>query len=416
MYIVHKRWKQAMSCPKMRQFKQLDAYLFIYGNNTFFDGIKVEFLHKFLKKLQKDQNNYKKTYKTMVTLSQTKQLSKRYALNGGKWGPNFEYQLGRLCRRLKSPKDHSKPNLVLINYLIPSSIIQNEKVHVTKTLGKEAVPSAISQLTQRPKRDELLMYINSQCDKYNWKNNRVTWYSLINDGTWTISKITNFRFHCHDSSFSMNLMDDHKCIMKTRNGYVMQFTHAYQFSYLDYKPFCLAYGTFWKINVAAKPYDWIDDKFASMDFIYKTGKRENGWYFMEYLVEPVFLIHDCVSFDDIKRYLSIDWQRKGSDKAFYRDFTFNMHQLMLEQDEPQYKQGSSQQIHLPCGPVFQCKAHKRSRCRQCIVDYMVFTQSHWEPKWKCNVDYHKKFFIFDAKNGLDMTLMKTVVSKNEYKY
>lgn len=412
-----------MSMPKMRQYKQLDLCLFLWGNNTFFDGIKVEFLHKFYKWLQKDQNNYKLNYKQMVTLSSTKQLSKRFALNGGKWGPNLNYCMGRLCRTLKNPKDHSKPNPALINYLIPTGTSGIRKVEVTGCEGKDHQPTAICQLNQQlvkhKDRQILMNFINN--GSHSWSDSNISWADIqSNNSNWQVQKITHFRFHCHDASFAMSLSKETRCIMKTDQNYVFQFANAYKIQHLDHEPILLARGTFWKIESSKRQYKWLNDQFSSLDLI-DYNKRTNGWYSMTNLVEPVFIIHRCVRFNDVIDTLPREWRKHGIHKAFYRDYTFNMHQLMLEKDElcrdnSKRKRKRGEKICLPCGPVFQCKLHKRLRCNQCSTNFMVFPRSHWKNKWKCNTQYNSCFYVLDSKNGLAMTLMKTVQCRSEFLY
>lgn len=412
---VDDAWKEAMSFPKMRQFKQLDMYLSIFGNNVFFDGIKVEVMHKLYKYFQIHQSNHKYRYKSGVVRFITKMLVKLFVVNGGKWGPNFEFSLGRLCAKLKDPKDHSKPNLVLLNYLIPVGRKPIPKIHITTVQGVNHRPSALSSLESHGYLVQLMAFINEAAT---WTNDTIRWSHIVRRGSdWSVQKVKTFRFHCRNGSFAMRLNDENKCIMKTNNGYVYQFKNAYKLNFLDEEPILLAFGSIWPLRSSIRPNDWVNDKFSSLSSI-KHSNRKNCWYLMVNLQEPVFLIHCCVRFEQVQQNLPEPF-KSSSVTGFYKKYSFNLHDLMLRKEECQSR-AIRNRIILPCGPVFKCRAHNKSRCRdrQCQRGrgYLKYPVSRWKQVWKCNLEEEDSFYVFDLDNGLAMTLMKSVHTDTEYEY
>lgn len=400
-----------MSFPKMRQFKQLDLCLSLFGNNVFFDGVKVEVMHKGAKYFQIHRDNHKMAYKTAVTRNSTKQFTKRFAMNGGRWGRHFQYYLGRLCRQLKDPKNHDKPNMALKNYLMPIGRQQQPKVEITTTQGVKRRPSAIDQVFGHGFRSQLLQYINAGAY---WTDQAIWWNDICCKGSnWKVQKVVTFRFHCRNSSFGMRLEGNNKCIMKTNNGYIFQFKNAYKFTYGNHEPILLAFGSFWAMVPSFRPNGWINDKFSSLNAI-NQNKRQNGWYFMTNLIEPVFLIHRCVRFENIQNTLPEKFKNQSA-VGFYKKFSFNMHSLMLAKQTCESSE-ARKKIELPCGPVFKCKKHEKSRCFHCTTRFMVFPQSDWKQTWKCNITTNPWFNVLDFDNGLAMTLMKSVHSKCDYQY
>ena len=92
-----------------------------------------------------------------------------------------------------------------------------------------------------------------------------------------------------------------------------------------------------------------------------------------------------------------------------------MRKLLLDKHEYHSKKVRND-IQLPCGPIFKCKQHSRSRCEQCTVHNHYFDQKQWTMKWVCNKHVESRFRILDSKNGLHMTLMKTVEQSHRYIY
>ena len=92
-----------------------------------------------------------------------------------------------------------------------------------------------------------------------------------------------------------------------------------------------------------------------------------------------------------------------------------MHKLMLDKSE--YSSANVRNdIQLPCGPIFKCKKHARSRCDECLLQNHYYDEQVWRMKWKCNKHISTRFRVLDSKNGLHMTLMKTVKDSHRFIY
>ena len=131
---------------------------------------------------------------------------------------------------------------------------------------------------------------------------------------------------------------------------------------------------------------------------------------MTQIEEPVFLIHNCVPFADIR--VNIQLKDESFEHLtkynFYQNLIWNSHQCH------EYKQQhpNERNIILPCGPRYICKKHNLCYCIICsrnnISNKPQYNQQQWKIEWKCNTHINPHFWIFDSNNGLVMTLMKTV--------
>ena len=91
-----------------------------------------------------------------------------------------------------------------------------------------------------------------------------------------------------------------KCLVKTSHGYVMKFNTVLQVLYQDNPPLHIAKGEYFEIcdsrNTNA---DWTTDMYSSMDYI-NVNDSQNGWCFINNIEEPICLIHNCLSFTQVK--------------------------------------------------------------------------------------------------------------------
>ena len=418
-------WGKSLNTPKMRQLKQFLICLQLFNSNSFFDGKKVEYAHLRGKTKLTKHNNHKEAFKKAVTKNDAKNLQLIYAIGGGHWGPNFEYCLGRKCLSLRDAKKPPQPNPAMIRFMLPRGITPKLKFYASQFFGdnkkepgsrKKQNPlsfkstKAINSISSHGYISELMMHINAASPDDAIK---ITWLELLAHDLWSLKKVSSFRFFNHHQSFSMKLTHNCKCIMKTNNNEIFKFKHAYKFKYNDECEILVAFGLLFPIHVSSNPNTWLNEKFTSMDYI-NIRERRSCWYFCTNFVEPVFLIHECVSFDSIRSTLPRGWRRKNSE-AFYHNFAFNLYKLQLEKDE-YVSVKVRKKIQLPCGPIFKCKKHCKSRCAECPVLNHFYEQSKWEMNWKCNKTRSSRFRIFDSKNGLNMTLMKTVTEAHDFVY
>ena len=391
----------------------------MWNNNNFFDGKKLEQKHIPGKDKQTKHDNHQQPFKKSVTEHSVNVLRMRYVVGGGHWGPNLEYCLGKKCLALKDPKNCNLPNIVMKNYMMPRGCTIKLKFNVTQYYGdvkqnrenplSRKSTTAIANIVKHGEFNQLMAHINSACPD----DSDLTWHELLANKLWSIKEASAFRFHHHHSTFKMRLHKHAKCLMKTNNNHVFQFTNVYCFKYKGEFEVLLGFGNLWPIHASITPDEWNDDNFDSFDFV-KNNERKRGWYFCSNLVEPVFLLHECVSFDDIRANLPFHWRHQSSE-AFYHNFAFNMRKLLEHRDEFECSQ-VRRSIELPCGPVFCCQKHNRIRCNVCVVADNVYDQRDWQMKWKCNDGRNSRMRVFDSKQGLCMTLMKTVTDSHKFIY
>ena len=68
----------------------------------------------------------------------------------------------------------------------------------------------------------------------------------------------------------------------------------------------LMHGKYWGINKSKTPDEFCNDFYTSMDHV-NINEYDIGWNFLTNIEEPIFFIHDCVSFNQkIKRQLPQD--------------------------------------------------------------------------------------------------------------
>ena len=407
--IVENRWGQALNIPKMRHFKQIFPYLRLFNLIRFMDGKFVELLHDIGKTLQREHSNHHTTHKEQVSKQSFRMLTMLYIMNGGKWGLDMEHHLGNRCLNLRDPKDATRLNPAITNFKIPIQSPQQHKFQITGLYDKEREPSTIQQILQHRKTNIFMQFVNHGLDSL---NNNLTWKQLINDNNINVRTVKQFRFHQHHSSFVVNFANKHICLMKNNNNQVCKFKRVYLIQYPGNRDILIGYGSIWPIYHSNTTTQWIDNKFNSMDFI-DNDDRHAQFFFVTNMQEPIILIHECVSFDNIQSTLPSDWQNVSSHQ-FYTDFAFNMHKIKQDiQDQPQEAQNRMQ---CPCGPVFKCKEHHRRHCQQCTTHNEVYSRQKWNVSWQCNTNRNTQYRILDAQNGFNMTLMKTVQSEGRNQY
>ena len=364
------------------------------------------------KKKQTQHNNHKEAWKTSVSKNDAKYLQLCYALGGGRWGNNFEYNLGDACLSLKIQKSPTT-DPAMIHFLIMmfhnkrNSCIHNILVMKKKQRFMEKAESTVIQVTdcfgyiEKHATRELMLHLNAATSE---DVPDVTWFELKGHPLWSVKKISAFRFYNHHHSFSMSLSgpkihnkNKKKCIIKTNDNRILKFKHAYQFKYNNALEIVVAFGIIMPIHVSDRPHNWLDDKFQSMDYV-DMKDRKCSWYFCTNFVEPVFLIHECVNLDIVRRKLPYHWRHQDSN-AFYHDFAFNMYKMAMDKDE-YHSSNVKKSIQLPCGPIFKCIQHHKTRCEDCPLEHYFFHQKQWKMHWVCNETQCSRYRILDAKNGL----------------
>lgn len=389
--------------PKMRGLKQMFISLYLYNNNKFIDGKKVEWAHQIGKVLQTRHNNFKNVYKTSASNGCFDRLSLIYLINGGRWGPRWQYSLGPKAINLKDPDKAHKPHPALCTWMIDCNKNQMYKIKVTQCYSDQTLPR---NYWNNVLLDESLQKLNQIL--------RLAFHDPtfeIDQSDYTsqcsFKRIKCMHFQSGNCSFAVNFSqvdrDQHaKCLVKINRNYVMEFNTAVRVKYMNLAPVLLCKGTYWESFDGLDDSTWINNGFGSLKWIDKNDGKI-GWNFLTNINEPVFLIHNCVQ-------LKADLQKKMPNEfAKLNQYDWIQNKCYWSHRLHEWKRTSnvSDNIDLPCGPEWICKRHTVAGCQQCQSHSGVFPTTKWKLKWHCNVHKDPHFWVLDSANGLVMTLMKS---------
>ena len=182
----------------------------------------------------------------------------------------------------------------------------------------------------------------------------------------------------------------------------MKFTLAFEIKFQDETPLYMCKGDYWPIHHSNNPDQWLDDLYSSMDYI-DLKQKNTGWLFLTNIKEPVFLLHHCVSFDQVKSQLptfieDINKYDYIQNSVYWCN---KLHRWQKEHDK-------RKRVNLPCGPYYRCTKHKKMLCQTCVVNNNKYTNDTWELKYKCNMKMSSNMWILDSRNGLNMTMIQTI--------
>ena len=201
--------------------------------------------------------------------------------------------------------------------------------------------------------------------------------------------------------------------MKTNTNHICQFSHVYVVRVVAHEDVILGFGSFWPVVKSSQRNKWLKNQWKSMDYIDKKQHVE-GFFYVTNVVEPVILIHECLSFASVRSTLSHDW-RAMDPIDFCKNYAYNMHKLQEEYLAISNRKRQAK-IRLPCGPHFKCKKHDRMHCRRCMTQREVYNKKKWNVIWWCNTKHCSIYRILDEQNGLNMTLMQTVQCAQHHIY
>ena len=400
--IVDLHWSETLNTPKMRGLKQMFISLTLYNCNRWIDGIKVELAHQWPKNQQLRKNNSRQAYKTMVTNACGCNLSLLYVFNDGHWGSEWQYSLGPKARQLKDPDDPTKPHSLIAKWMIPTDEEYPDQLQITQTFAhSNCEDDKIAEILFDEHTPELLQIIQNALELP-----QLTVDELKSELTCTVDRIQSFRFHASNQSFAINFKKLHNthdvCLVKLIHGYVMKFVDAFVMQYKNFEPLYLCKGSYWKIYSSDNPNQWHGDLYSSMDYINHTQKR-TGWSLMNYITEPVFLIHNCVSFTTVQSQCPT-CVKDITKYDFIQNLVYWSNRMQNEVRQTRAKNTAV----LPCGPVYVCTKHAQVCCPACTSSNIEYESDSWTIEWWCNMQLHPHMWVLDAKNGLVMTRMKTV--------
>ena len=393
-----------MSTPKMRGFKQIFLTMKLYNNNTFVDGKKVEYAHQLGKGLQTKHSNWKQQYKDNVSDKSFGQLVMSYAVNGGRWGSNWEYGLGESLLNLKDPFKAHLPHPCLLKWLIPANIENLDKLEIGRFwTEKESRKRDWDYIYSGDTINQLFQLLENHFDT----DVNVRWGNL--DQLFRMKHIQSFRFHAGLLSFGVNFADhaygkQARCQVKITGGYVSEFKDAFAAVHVDGRQVLLFKGRFWKVFGSRHPNTWVNDLYSSMDYI-DWNRGFDGWTFMNKIVEPVLLIHNCVKFPTVQATLPDPWRSMDVHK-YNRNCLYFYHRLKMQVEAA--NNNSNRPPSLPCGPFFQCIKHQAAGCTRCKSDDGQYDRTHFDIVWECNTSRNPHWWVWDSANGLGLALTGTV--------
>lgn len=133
-------------------------------NNDFIDGKELEIYHKLPKWLQQKFSNHKGLSKYWISIKCFRMLSLLYIMNGGKWGPNWKYEIGTEGIKLKDLKDECKYGWnFMVNIEEPIYLIHDcvgLSSQIKRQLAPECCPKNKYVWTQ------YMLYWSNRCHEY----------------------------------------------------------------------------------------------------------------------------------------------------------------------------------------------------------------------------------------------------------
>ena len=82
-----------------------------------------------------------------------------------------------------------------------------------------------------------------------------------------------------------------KCLVKMDKNCIMD---VLQVTYQG-NAIVVCHGTYWPTHYSENINDWLDNGYASMDYILENESKQD-WNLMQNITEPVFVIQDCIRY------------------------------------------------------------------------------------------------------------------------
>ena len=354
-----------MSTPKMRGLKQILISLKLYNTNRFIDGKIVELAHQIGKHLQLRHNNNKQQYKQMVCNGCFNKLSLLYIFNKGRWGSNWEYRVGTKARNLKDADNNNIPHRLLRKWILQDDTDSYPLIHVCDVFQEKNLEDDYwSDLFDPQYNNEFIQLVRT-----GFNDNDINLQFMQESMEWNIQRIKGFQFNKHEHTFQISYPDknnhgNQRCIVKMNSNHIMEFYDAIQVSYSgeNANTMYLCFGKYTPIHDSDDKDNWCAPNYYSMDYV-NGNEQKLGWNSMTNIIEPVYLIHECIQLtddvrrqhdmpDDIKTMGLADWSRT------LLHTNTEIHKLMEDEDfdESQFK--------WPCCAKWICKKHESS-CMRC---------------------------------------------------
>ena len=221
----------------------------LYNNNKFIDGKKLEFAHLWGKSWQRIHNNHRMPFKKMISKYAARMLTLLYVFNGGRWGSQLQYRIGRSIRNLKDPDKPNEVHHILKDLLIPTESDVSPKIEVKHWFAKNHINRNLWRTVFEDEHQQELIHLIE--DAYNMNN--LTMTEICETTAWKIKRIKGFYFHQGNNSFYMNFErkingKDNQCLVKTIHNFILKFKFAFTIQHNDHQPLHICKSVYYPIE------------------------------------------------------------------------------------------------------------------------------------------------------------------------
>ena len=250
-------WKGILSTPKMRGLKQIFIDYDLYHGNKFIDGKTLEDSHQIGKDFQTRHNNFRQSYKISVSKNCFRRLSLLYVMNGGRWGKDWNYCLGKKAMQLKNSKKPNEPHPAILSWLLPdndeykmNANNNDSNIEVTTKFSRTAYGNEWwTNILQDEYSNQLVNLLRIAFNEPD--EPALNLHDFLQSEWSLIQRIKTFRFHNGSKSFAMNFNHKYKhinanCIVKMKSNTIMKFRYAFEVTYKNQSLF-LCNGENWRI-------------------------------------------------------------------------------------------------------------------------------------------------------------------------
>ena len=159
-------------------------FAFVWEQQIYIAGKKVEIAHLWGKIWQLRHNNFKSPFKEMVSIHASRMLSLLYIFNGGRWGDELQYKIGQSVEQLRDPRNPNKIHPIMQRVIIPEPPITIPKIELKRLyksnhLSSDDIVNIFYDNTKNELNQLLAMHFENQhqcnidhiCQSNNWSIN-----------------------------------------------------------------------------------------------------------------------------------------------------------------------------------------------------------------------------------------------------
>ena len=184
-----------------------------------------------------------------------------FAMNGGKWGDSWQYQMGVKGMKLKHPRKPSEPHPLLSDWIfdIPPANDNGRAYKVTEYFGKKSIAEHFwTDTLENEDEDKLLIVLRERFDMP-----QLELQELWERVDFTIRKVKSFKFlHGHRSFNNSWTNKEAKAFIKLNNEKILKFDTVVEFNIGD-DVAVVCYGQVWDIWEGPLTHNWVDTEYHS---------------------------------------------------------------------------------------------------------------------------------------------------------